>query len=405
MKKNIRLNCLCCNNSRLKEALNLKKHSFADRFIPENLKKFKDPTYPLILDMCPKCKFFQLRHVTNPTARYNEVKYSYTSANSKFATDHWNKYYNEASKKIYLNSKKVLEIGSNDGYLSKIFKNNNFSPVCVDASGFMTKIAKKKGLVSENLLFNFKNSVYLKKKYGIQDVILANNVFNHSNNPKDFLKGVKNISSNKSIFIFEQPYFSKSIMDGKFDQIYHEHVSYFTVLNIFNLLKKSGFKIISLSFNNYHGGSIRTYAALKNNYSKNYDIKKYIKNENKKGIYNIKFFKKFLKEIKLNKFKIKRKILNYKNNGFKIIGVGAAAKANTILTFYDLNNKLIDFITDGSKFKINKYTPLTRLKIKKDNELKKYNKVLCIVLAWNINNLLKKKLLKINKNIKFIKIK
>ena len=405
MKKNIRLNCLCCNNSKLKEVLNLNKHSFADRFISENFKKFKDPTYPLILDMCPKCKFFQLRYITNPTARYSEIEYSYTSSNSKFATDHWNKYYKDVCKKVYLKSKKVLEIGSNDGYLSKIFKNNNFSPVCVDASDFMTKISKKKGLVSENLLFNFKNSIYLKKKYGLQDIILANNVFNHSNNPKDFLKGVKNISSNKSIFVFEQPYFSKSLTDGKFDQIYHEHISYFTVLNIFNLLKKLGFKIISLSFNNYHGGSIRTYATLKNNNLKIYNIKNHIKNEKKKDIYNLNFFKKFFKEIKLNKIKIKKKILSFKNNGFKIIGVGAAAKANTILTFYDLNNKLIDFITDGSKFKINKYTPLTRLKIKKDNELKKYSKILCIILAWNINSLLKKKLLKINKNIKFMQIK
>ena len=52
--------------------------------------------------------------------------------------------------------------------------------------------------------------------------------------------------------------------------------------------------------------------------------------------------------------------------------------------------------------KINKLTPKTRIKILSDNELKKYDKIACIILAWNISNLLKIKLKKINKNIKFI---
>ena len=404
MKNNIRKKCLCCNTSKLKEVLNLNQHSFADRFISKRIKKRKDPTYPLILDMCEKCKFFQLRYITNPKARYSDVDYSYTSANSKYAMDHWNKYYLEVKKKMKSKSKKLLEVGANDGYLSNLFKKGKSFPICVDASNFMSKISKKKGLVSENLLFNHKNSIRLKKQYGKQDIVIANNVFNHSDNPKDFLEGVKNILTEKGTFIFEQPYFSKSIIDGKFDQIYHEHISYFTVLNIYNLLKRSNFKIISISFNDYHGGSIRTFATLKKNNLKEYNVKNLIKKEIKKKIYNLTFFKNFFNKIELNKILIKKKILDYKDKGYTIACIGAAAKANTVLTYYELDNKLINFITDGSKFKINKFTPKTRLKIKNDNELKKYKRIICIILAWNINKLLKKKLLKINQNIKFLNI-
>ena len=88
---------------------------------------------------------------------------------------------------------------------------------------------------------------------------------------------------------------------------------------------------------------------------------------------------------------------------FKVIGVGAGAKTNTYLTFNDLNHKKIDFVTDASKFKIGKFTPYTRIPIKNDKIIKKYKKIVCIILSWNISTLLKKKLTKINKGIKFLK--
>ena len=98
------------------------------------------------------------------------------------------------------------------------------------------------------------------------------------------------------------------------------------------------------------------------------------------------------------------KIDKFRSKNFQIFGIGAAAKANTLLTYYNLDNKKIKFITDGSKFKINKYTPKTRIKILKDEQLKKFDKIACIILAWNIINFLKNKIKKINKKIKFITI-
>ena len=75
---------------------------------------------------------------------------------------------------------------------------------------------------------------------------------------------------------------------------------------------------------------------------------------------------------------------------------------NTFLTYYNLNNKIIDFLTDNSKYKQNKITPVTRIIIKDDNEIKKYKKIACIILSWNISNLIIKKIKKLNKKAKFI---
>ncbi len=92
--------------------------------------------------------------------------------------------------------------------------------------------------------------------------------------------------------------------------------------------------------------------------------------------------------------------------GYKIVGIGAAAKANTLINFLNLDNNLIDFITDASPYKIGKFTPLSRIPIKNDNEIKKINgKFYAIILSWNISKILKKKLVKINKKIKFLDFK
>ena len=60
------------------------------------------------------------------------------------------------------------------------------------------------------------------------------------------------------------------------------------------------------------------------------------------------------------------------------------------------------FITDSSRFKQNKFTPLTRIQIKDDKEIKNYKKIACIILSWNISNLLIKKIKKLSKNIKIL---
>ena len=154
--------------------------------------------------------------------------------------------------------------------------------------------------------------------------------------------------------------------------------------------------------NDYHGGSLRTIAFKKNHNLKKFNSKILINDEIKKSIYKIRFYKSMMDKINLKKKKLLAKIDNLKKKNYTIVGVGAGAKANTFLTYYQLNNKIIDFLTDSSKFKQNKITPITRITIKDDKEITKYKKIVCIILSWNISNLIIQKIKKLNKKAKFI---
>ena len=172
--------------------------------------------------------------------------------------------------------------------------------------------------------------------------------------------------------------------------------------NIQSLLKYSGFKINNISKNEYHGGSLRTIAVNSKATLKQFDTKKLIQYENKNKIYTVNFYRKMMKKI-IKKNLLIDKLIKYTLSGYTLCGVGAAAKSNTFLTFYGLNNNLIKFLTDTSKFKQNKYTPFTRIIIKDDKEIAKYKKIVCLILSWNISDIVINKIKKINKNIKIIK--
>lgn len=402
--KKKRVICLSCKSRRLNQVLDLGLHSFADRFIKSKDVKDKDPIYPLVLDLCMNCGFIQSKFITNPKDRYYNYEYSYTSNNSTYSNLHWKLYANFLDKKFSLKKKKIVEIGSNDGLLSNFLKKKGAQVLCVDASPKMIRISRSRGLKSIQLIFNKRNSHIIKSKIASADIVIANNVFNHSDDPLNFLLGVKNLLNQNGYFIFEQPYFFSTLSTKKFDQIYHEHVSYFTAKNIENLLKAINFKILNIYKNNYHGGSLRVVSAnrkVNSNISKKLSTLK--KKEYKKNIYTIDFYKKYFRSILINKERIYSKIEKLKKKKYFIAAIGAGAKANTYLTFNGLNSDIIDVVTDSSLYKIGKYTPFTRIKIQKDIILKNIKKVACIILSWNIESLIKKKLFKINRNIKYIK--
>jgi 2-polyprenyl-3-methyl-5-hydroxy-6-metoxy-1,4-benzoquinol methylase len=401
MKYRFRSKCLCCNKKKLNKIVDLGLHSFADRFVPKKKLNVKDPKYPLILDLCSHCKFIQSRTITNPKNRYLEIDYSYTSSNSSYSRNHWIEFANTLEKKIKLKGKKIIEIGSNDGFLSHLLKKKGADVLGVDASEFMVKISQKK-IKAIQSIFSYHQSKKIKKFFGNADIVIANNVFNHSDKPLDFLKGVYNLLGKDSIFIFEQPNFTVGVLSLKFDQIYHEHVSYFTARNIKSILNYSSLKILSLSQNGYHGGSLRTIAAKKESKLREVKINKFTNFENKKNIYKLSFYKEMMRKISIKKIKLLDKLLELVSKGHVISGIGAAAKSNTFLTYYGLNNKIINFLTDASKFKQKKYTPITRILIKDDNELIKYKKIACIILSWNISDLVISKIKKLNKKIKII---
>jgi SAM-dependent methyltransferase len=390
-------------NKKYKKIIDLGMHPFADTFIAEDQIHMSEPVYPLSCLLDSKTGEIKLLVDTSADERYNLYNYSYTSSNSKFSRNHWIEYCEKVSKKVNLKkNSKIVEIGSNDGFLSKQFINLGHSVVGVDPSSFMCNLAESLGVKTFNVFFNRISSELIKESFGKADLIIANNVFNHANNTIDFLKGVKNLLNPDGTFVFELPYFYNTIKDKKFDQIYHEHVTYFTAKYSYNLFKSAGMAITDIELVDYHGGSIRVYGKISKDIKMIKKVENLIKKEEDFGLFDPSMYKSFMKNIIDERNSFMKKIYDLKSEGYPIVGVGAAAKANTFLNFYNIDNTILDYVSDSSVYKQKKYTPLTRIPIVGDEIFDNYGDVYALILSWNISDSLVENLKKINKRIKFL---
>ncbi len=374
--------CSVCKKKFLK-IIDLGLHPCADTFVKnQNLAK-RLKKYPLQVGFC-SCNHLTAINKISPNERYRKFDYSYTSDNSPVSRNHFYKIAKTINKKFNLKIKNsIIEIGSNDGTFLKYIKEIlDIKVLGVDPSKNMCNLAKKKGIKTYNNFFNLKNSKKIKNKFGDFDLLYAANVFNHIENPDDFLKGCNQVLKNDGIIILEVPDLDSLINTCGFDTIYHEHRQYFSINSIKEILVKNNYKLLSFEKINYMSGSLRIFA------KKNKMLKMERIYKKRKHLNN---FIRFQKKIFLIKSEILNFIDKYKKENKTIIGIAAATKGNTLLNFCGINYKDLKCIIESSPYKINKFTPGSAIPIVNEKIIKKYDAA--IILPWNITKHLYKKFL------------
>ena len=383
--------------------LSFGQHPYADTFIAKDQLNLSEPIFPLEVYLNEESGSIQLGYISNAQERYNLYSYSYTSSNSNFSKNHWDSYAQELYER-YAPEGFVVEIGSNDGYLISKFRKHGLPTLGIDSSRAMCELAESYGQPSLNAVFSDEVGKLVRDTYGPACLIMANNVFNHANSPVDFAKGIKELLSDNGVFVFELPYWGDSVLSGHLDQVYHEHISYFTVKSSWHLLHAAGMQMIDFEFVNYHGGSLRVIAKKGCASFIPDKIQEEIARETQSGLFSQKFYDQLQEEMvaKRNKWLAQFYLLLNKEPDAVVIGVGAAAKANTWLNWHGLNSTHLKYITDSSEFKRGKYTPLSRIPICGDEVFSQFKSPYALILSWNISEPLKEALISFNSNIRFI---
>ena len=387
----------------VEKILDFGQHAYADTFIAENQLNLSEPIFPLQVYINSDSGSIQLGYVSDAQDRYNLYSYSYTSSNSKTARDHWDEYADTVKKKYKTDM--VVEIGSNDGYLIGQFKNESNVAIGIDSSIDMCAIAESQGIKTVNTLFDRETAQIIRIGHGPADVIIANNVFNHANNPVAFAQAVADLlNPDSGVFVFEVPYWKCMVESGRFtDMVYHEHPTYFTIKMAWSILALAGMEIVDFDVVDYHGGSLRVTAKRTKN-GMTEKIKNAIVEETVIGLFNKDFYQDLQRQFELSRAQWLSNFnqIYMTDPDAVFIGVGAAAKANTWLTWHGLNSTHLHCITDSSIHKQGKYTPLTRIPIRDDNEFAQHKSPYALILSWNIGAGLKKAILNINPNTRFL---
>ena len=389
--------CRSCGNINLKRVLSLGYQPLANNLLKNKNEKV-NYTH-LEMNYCDKCYNCQLSVAVDPQKMFSN--YLYTSSTSQIFRDHFIKAAKSYIKHFKLKPKKsyIIDVGSNDGVALKPFKDLNFKNILgIEPAKNLAKSANKNKIKTFNGFLNKKNTKKIKKG---ANLILASNVFAHSDNLKEMAECMFKLLDKKGVIIIEVQYLLNTLKDLTFDNIYHEHYNYWSLTSLNNFFKQLNATIFRSEKINTHGGSIRIYVSKEKNKKVESSVKKLLIEEKKFGITKFKTYENFGKKV----YKIRENIIKnfnkLKKNGKKVIGFGAPAKATTALNFYGISDQ-IDFIVEDNSLKHNKFIPGVKIPIKSKKFIKD-NKNTMVVLAWNFFNDIKKNNTNLSKNIINIK--
>ena len=260
------------------------------------------------------------------------TNYLYTSSTSKVFRKHFVEASKKYTKDLKLNKKSyIIDIGSNDGVALKPFLDLGFKKILgIEPAKNLAKIANKNKIKTLNGFLEKKILKKIKKK---ADLILASNVFAHSDNLKEMAECMLKMLNNKGTIIIEVQYLMNTLKDLTFDNIYHEHYNYWSLTSLINFFNQFQAKIFRSEKIDTHGGSLRVYIKKDKKIKVEQSVKKMLKEEEVFGIKHFRTYQKFARKV----YKIRENVLNnlQKLKDKKtIIGYGAPAKATTAEIFW-----------------------------------------------------------------------
>ena len=228
------------------------------------------------------------------------------------------------------------------------------------------------------------------------NVITTIAMFYDLDKPDIFLQDVYKILDDDGLFVMQMSYTPLMLKQMAFDNICHEHIYYYSLFNIKNLLEKNKFKIVDCQLNDINGGSFRIYikkSGHENNFYtqpyrdvSNFRINSILEYEKTLKLDQIETWTNFYNEINNLKETTVNFIKTAKEEGKTIWGYGASTKGNTTLQYFELDNTLIDGIAERSTYKWGLRTAGTNIPIYSEDEMRKANPDYLLILPWHFIN-------------------
>ncbi len=340
------------------------------------------PSFPANLLYCKKCHLVQMGLIVDPTILFPK-SYPYTSSTTKVLRENFAELYEESSKLISLSKNDlIIDIGSNDGNLLSNFKDKH--KVLGITPEEIGKLAIEKGIPTIIDYFTTQVSKNVIKKYGKAKIVTLTNAYAHIEHVHELTNNIKNLLTPDGVFISESHYLMPLIKTVQYDTIYHEHIRYYSLISIINLLKQHDLEVFHAKEIPSHGGSIRVYAALKGKYEVKPTVKKLLEKE-KSVVADIKSFESFKRKVVISKLELNTLLTSIKKKGKRIYGISAPSRGTTLASYAGLDDSILDCIVEvKGSYKTGKYMPGTLIPVLDEGLLFKNQPEYALLFSWHI---------------------
>jgi len=354
------MNCRSCNSTSIELLLDLGEQPWCNDFLPKE-RLGKESIYPLRLNYCEECELLQLDHTVPKETMFGD--HCYLSGVTKTLVEH---FYEVAKENVeqfnMLPSDLVIDIGGNDGSQLLQYKKAGVQNVVnVECAKRVSEISEANNILTINEYFNRECvEEYIGK--GVVRLYNASGVFFHLEEIHSVIDGIKYSLRDDGVLIVQFMYAGTMIEKLNFDTIYHEHLCYYTLHSLNNLLEPYDLKIFDAYYSEIHSGSIIAKITHTNG-SLDVETERYVSLLEKDKIYSIEAFKEFAKTIEAQKGSLRDTLKGFKDEGKTIYAYGAPAKGNTLLNYFGIDDTLVDKAVEINEMKVGNFLPQSHIPI------------------------------------------
>jgi len=375
------LKCRVCDQTDFEMILDLGDQPWGNGFIrPEDVPIEK--SYPLRLVYCKACSTSQLDFTIPKEEMF--IEHTYLSGTTSTLQKHFEEIANKVHKRFLLEKKtpQILDIGSNDGTQLLEYKKLNCEVIGVESATYVSTVANQNGIKTLNTFFNLETALRMNSRF---DVINASGVFFHLEELHSVCEGIKLALNSDGVFVVQFIYMKLMQDNIAFDQIYHEHLLYYTLKTINTLLIRHGLEMFDAEISQIHGGTVVGYIGHPGNRAISERLLNLLVEEEQSRANTLERYHEFA----LAALDARQKTLAWVDHeiekGKTVYGLGAPVKGNTLLNFFRLGPDRIEFLTERNPLRKGLLSPGMHIPVIMDDELPRVPDSY-LVLAWNFKD-------------------
>ena len=161
-----------------------------------------------------------------------------------------------------LKSKKVLDVGCNDGSLLSFFAEKGATVFGIEPTGAAAEAAER-GYPIINDFFSEDTAAQFVRRHGRPDLVTFTNVFAHIEDLKGVIRALKIAMREETLIVVENHYLGAILEKNQFDTFYHEHPRTYSLTSFKQIAKSLGLQIVLADFPKRYGGNIRVFLSAK----------------------------------------------------------------------------------------------------------------------------------------------
>lgn len=368
-------NCRSCNASQLTEVLSLGNLGLSEFKNGVEVEK-----YPLNLVLCENCKLVQLKETCPPDKLYTD-NYGYRSGINNTIRADLKSVVDDVLSLVTLDKDdNIFDIGSNDGTLIRNY------PKEKGITTFGFEPVKKFAVESSSYIDVVYNGYYptptFKTDTHKAKVITVISCFYDLDDPNIFVEALKHHLAENGIIVIQQNYVGGMLKQNAFDNVVHEHLEYYSLLSLENLLNRHGLEVFKVSQNSINGGSFRTFIAHTGSREVEQSVLDLRSEEEVSELDNKWIYADFAHRVRTIKDDLFTFIRGKVNQGKKVYVYGASTRGNTLLQYCELGPDLITAAVERNPEKWGTEISSLHIPIISEEQARKEEPDYLLVLPW-----------------------